>query len=134
MAGAATQVTGACTSLSGGESTQTLSGCNDPTDTGTSGTITTTLKGKKGTAVITWTSGKTTTESFKYKELLGAKDKCPAVPGDTPLAEAVDTSTVTGGTATDLIGKKKLKSTDCAYNTPSSGIIVVNYPGDSVPF
>jgi hypothetical protein len=133
MAGAVTQVTGTCTSLSGGESTQTLSGCNDTSDTGGGGTITTTLSGMSGTASITWDSGKTTTETFKYKESTGSKDKCPAIPGDTALAEAKDTSKVTGGTATDLIGKKKLKSTDCAYNT-ASGIIVVNYPGDSVPF
>jgi hypothetical protein len=134
MAGAVTQVTGTCSSLSGSESSQTLSGCNDTSDTCGSGTITTTLgSGGTGTASISWASGKTTTETFKYKEYTGSKDKCPAMTGDTALAEAKDTSKVTGGTATDLIGKKKLKSTDCAYNT-TSGIIVVNYPGDPVPF
>lgn len=134
VAGAATQVTGTCSSLSGGESSQTLSGCNDSTDTGGGGSVTTTLSGKKGTADITWNSGKTTIEKFKYSELTGAKNKCPAMTGDTKLAEAKEVSTVTGGTATDLIGKKKLKSTDCAYSTASGGITVVNYPGKPVPF
>lgn len=134
VAGATSQVTGSCTSLSGGETSQTLSGCTDTTDTGGGGTITTTLKGKGGTATITWLSGKTSTEKVKFKELLGAKDKCPAMPGDTALAEAQSTSTVTGGTATDLVGKMKLKSTSCAYDTASKTIVVVNYPGTTVPF
>ena len=133
IAGAATQVTGACTTLSGSEASQTLSFCNDLSDTGGGGTITAHESGKKGTASILWTSGKTTTESFTYKELTGSKDKCPAKAGYTAVAEAQETSKVTGGTATDLVGKKKLKSTDCAYKSGST-IIVENYPGDTVPF
>ncbi len=136
IAGAKTkQVTGTCTSLSGSESSESLSGCNDPSDTGGSGTVSVTLSGTSGTASITWSSSKTTIESFTYKESTGKKDKCPAPPaGDTALAEAKETSTVTGGTATDLIGSKKLKSTDCAYTTASGGILVTNYPGKPVPF
>lgn len=136
VAGASGQVTGTCTTLSGGESSQTLSGCNDTADTGGSGTISTTLgSGNSGTSTITWASGKTTDESVSYKESLGKKDKCPAMSGDTALAEAKATSQVTGGTATDLIGSKKLKSTDCAYTNNTTGdIIVVNYPGKPTPF
>ena len=128
----AKQVTGTCTSLSGSDTSQTESGCNDTADTGGGGTISDPTSGMYATS---WDSGLTSTGTESYKEYLGKKDKCPAPPpGDTALAEAKATSVDTGGTATDLIGKKKFKSTACAYEDASGDIIVENYPGTTVPF
>lgn len=118
-------VSGSCTTLTGGETTQSLSGCNDTADTGGSGTSVVTLSGTSGTTTITWASGKTTVESFKAKELIGKKDKCTTPPGDTALAEAKETGKVTGGTATDLV-KGKTKGTVCAFDDASGNIVVQN--------
>ena len=81
-------------------------------------------------------AGLTSTGTVTYKEKFGKSDKCPAAPpGETSLAEATSTNLDTGGTATDLVGTKKLKSTTCAY-TDNSGddIVVNNFPGKTVPF
>ncbi len=126
------QVTGKCTSLSGNESTQTLSGCNDTADTGGGGTIATNTTA--GTYTTTWDSGLTSTGTETYKEKFGKSDKCPAMSGYSALAEADATSVDTGGTATDLIGTKHLKSVACAYEDSMDNIIVENYPGKTIPF
>ncbi len=133
----AKQVTGACTSLSGDETSQSETGCNQTGITGGSGTISTVITGSSGTYTTDWASGLTSTGSVTFKEYLGKKDKCPAgPPGTSALAEAKSTSKDTGGTATTLIGSKKFKATTCAYSDSSEpdGILVENYPGTSTPF
>jgi hypothetical protein len=126
------QVTGTCSSLSGSSTSQNLSGCTDTADTGGSGTIA--VSGSDYTT--TWETGLTSTGTESYKEKFGKADKCPAPPpGETALAEALSTSVDTGGTATDLVGTKKFKGTACAYEvTSDSDIVVVNYPGKTIPF
>lgn len=111
VAGAA-QLTVSCTSLTGNTTTQTVTGCtgSDVAQTGSHGTIkphvnTTT---HKGTATITWSTGKTTTESTSYT--LSSDASCPTKTGYTKLARATTTSVVTGGTATKLKGPEEIHS------------------------
>jgi len=128
-------VTGTCSSLSGGESTQSLTGCNDTPDTGGSGTSSVTIGSPvtTGTTTITWATSLTTTESYTSKLLSAKKDKCPAITGDSNYYEVKEKAKVTGGTATDLVGAK-LKGVECVYQAASGGIYVDNYPGMPVEF
>jgi hypothetical protein len=115
-----------CKTVSGSESTQTISGCtgSDVSQTGTTGSQKAVLKsgtgGKQGTTTIKWKNGKTTIYTFtviaQYKEG-SSSDKCPAVSGKTNIEEAVATITVTGGTTTALKGGKFTEKT-CAYTSP----------------
>lgn len=121
--------TGACTSLSGNESSQVLSGCTDTADTGGQGSA---VESSSTSSTITWVTGLTTTESFTEKESLGSKDKCPAVLGDTAVAEVKEKGKITGGTATDLVGGRST-ATICVYSN-SSGIVLSLFPHSKYTF
>ena len=131
IAGAATQLTVTCTSLTGSNTSQTASGCSgaDVSQTGTHGTITPKVSTttKKGTATITWATGKTTIESTSY--VTSSDTSCPTKPGYTKLARATTTSVVTGGTATKLIGPKKFTAVSCEY--AKGGLKVFNVGKDT---
>ena len=137
-----------CTGLSGGETSQNLSGCSPTTDIGGStavdGDISQTLNAKMtaftATSTITWANSETSTESAKgkitYYTATKNKDKCPATlggAGATPIAEIKESGKLTGGTDTALIGGKT-KGTDCAYSPAAGGIDVVNFPGTVVDY
>jgi hypothetical protein len=115
-AGATTQLTVVCTTLTGSTTSETASGCSgaDVSQTGSKGTITPKVSGKSGTDTIKWTTGKTTTEKFTYTT--GSDASCPAKAGYTKLTEATQTSQVTGGTATKLIGSEKFVGKSCEYS------------------
>jgi hypothetical protein len=135
---AAKPVTGTCSGLNGNATTQTLSGCTDPADTGGGGTSTTTSETVSGTTVtgtdtVTWNTSKTSTETFKGKLESGKKDKCTAPTGDSNVYEVKEKGKVVGGTATDLVNGKT-KGTVCVYSTASGGIVVQNLPGSSTTF
>ena len=120
----AAPLTLSCTTLTGvttataTSSTEHLSGCSGTakTLTGTSGTaaVKTNLSTKKGTAVVTWATHKTTDESYSFTELLGTSNKCPAKTGYSKFAEAKESGTVTGGTATAMKGGA-VTAIACAY-------------------
>jgi hypothetical protein len=138
VAGAKTKpVTGICTGLSGDSTSQTLSGCGDAADTSGGGVSTTTSESVSGSSVtgtdsVAWNSSKTSTESFTGKLKSGKADKCTPSAGETNLYEVKEKGSVTGGTATDLIGGKT-KGTICVFNG-SSGIVVQNFPGTTTTF
>jgi len=125
---------GVCTSETGNATSQTLSGCNQPADTGGSGTVVVNsekVTGKapkqkvKATTTITWATAKTSVETLTGSLLTGVDNKCPAgPPGYTAAAEIIEKGKVTGGTATDLVGSKA-KGTSCAY-TEGTTILVEN--------
>ena len=129
-AGAATQLTVTCTSLTGSNTSQTASGCSgaDVSQTGTHGTITPHVNTTthKGTATIKWATGKTTTESTSY--VTSSDASCPTKTGYTKLARATTTSVVTGGTATKLIGTKKFTAVSCEY--ANGGLKIFNVGKD----
>jgi len=139
IAGAKTKpVTGTCSSLSGNATSQTLSGCTDPADTGGTGVSTTTSEAISGSTVsgtdsVTWSTSKTSTESFTGTLKSGKADKCTAGAGQTNLYEVKEKGSVTGGTATDLVGGKT-KGTICVFSTASGGIVVQNFPATTTTF
>ncbi len=135
----------ACTSLSGNETGQSLSGCTPTTDIGAAGTgtisgISQTFTNPPkdtsftGSATVTWANGNTYTETFKgkitYYTATKNKDKCPALGSDTPVAEIKQTGTLAGS---GPLNGGKTKGTDCAYAN-DSGVVVVNFPGTKVDF
>jgi hypothetical protein len=127
FAGATTAKTLSCTTLTGGETTQAISGCTGSgvSQTGSKGTskVVNNVSKKSGKATITWTSTKKTSiESYTYTEDTGTKNTCAAKTGYTKLAMAVEKGTVTGGTATLLKGGA-VSGTVCAYS--KSGTIYV---------
>ena len=120
IASAAAPLTLSCTTLTGSETAQSISGCtgNASKLTGTKGTSTVKNNLSKETEVATvkWTSTKKTSiESYSYTELTGTKNKCAAKAGYTKLAEAVEKGKVTGGTATAMVGGA-VTGTVCAYS------------------
>ena len=128
---------GTCTSLSGNATSQTMTGCTDSIDTGGSGVSTTTHEAISGSTVsgtdsVAWHSGLTSTESFTGTLKSGKADKCSAPAGDTNLYEVKEKGSVTGGTATHLVGSKT-KGTVCTFTAPS-GVVVKNFPGKLVAF
>lgn len=128
IAGAAAK-TLSCTTLTGNETTEAISGCSGTgsSQTGTKGTATVknNLSKKSGTATITWTSTKKTSiESYTYTEDTGTKNTCAAKTGYAKLAMAVEKGSVTGGTATLLKGGA-VSGTVSAYSK-SSKIYVFN--------
>jgi hypothetical protein len=130
-------VTGTCSGLSGNSTSQTLTGCTDPADTGGGGVSTTTSETVTGSTVagtdsVTWNTSKTSTESFTGALKSGKGDKCTPTSGQTNLYEVKEKGKVTGGTAADLVGGKT-KGTICVFNT-SGGIVVQNFPGSSTTF
>lgn len=131
-------VTGTCSSLSGNETSQTLSGCTDPADTGGGGTSTTTSETVSGSTVtgtdsVSWNTSLTSTESFSGKLKSGKADKCTPSSGQTNLYEVKEKGKVTGGSAMDLIGGKT-KGTVCVFSTATGGFVVQNFPGSSTSF
>jgi hypothetical protein len=133
-----------CTSLSGSETSQSVSGCTPTADIGAAGTgtisgISETLNGAgtkfTGTATVTWANSNAYTETFKgtitYYTATKNKDKCPAPPSGTPLAEIKQTGTLAG---TGPLNKGKTKGTDCAYVPTGGGVAVENFPGTLVDF
>jgi len=116
-----------CTTLSGDETASSFSGCNQPGVTDGTGvtTLNTLSTSDAFTATVTWGSGETTTFGGQLTIIVSntaAKknpDKCPAVPGDTPLAEVKEVGTVTGGTA---LVKGAVKSTECVYSDPNDTV------------
>ena len=123
----ATILTSSCTTLTGNATTQHLSGCSGTALalTGTTGTITVVNHPatKTGVATIKWATAKTTIESYSYSELTGTSDKCPKHGTLSPIAEAKEKGTVTGGTATAMKGGT-FTSTACAY-APSKGVLEI---------
>jgi hypothetical protein len=114
-----------CTTISGNATSQTLSGCSGTasSQTGSSGTS------QVSTKTTTWVTGKTSVESYSYKELTGKKDHCPApAAGYTAVAEVKEKGKVTGGTATLLVGSK-IKGTVCVYEQTSTSDIVIHGDG-----
>ena len=99
-------------------STEHLSGCSGTAQklTGTTGTaaVKTNLATKTGTATVTWATKKTSTESYKFTELTGSKNLCSAKTGYSKVAEAKETGSVKGGTATAMKGGA-VTATACAY-------------------
>ena len=133
-----------CTTLSGSETAQNLSGCTPTTDIGAAGTgaisnISETLNAKgtafTGTATVTWANTNAYTETFKgkitYYTATKNKDKCPAPPSGTPLAEIKQTGTLAGS---GPLNGGKTKGTDCAYVPTGGGVAVENFPGTKVDF
>lgn len=139
IAGAKTKpVTGSCTSLNGNATSQTLSGCTDPADTGGGGVSTTTSETVSGSTVsgtdsVAWNTSLTSTETFTGKLKSGKADKCTASAGQTNEYEVKEKGKVTGGTATDLVGGKTA-GTICVFTTASGGIVVSNFPGTATTF
>ena len=135
-------VKGTCTGESGNATSQTLTGCTVAADTGGSGvtvvnseTVTGTAPKQTvtGTSTITWSTSKTTVESFTGQLLTSTADKCPAGPaGFTAAAEVKEKGSVTGGTATDLVGGK-VKGTSCVYSMGAT-ILVENFPATTISF
>jgi len=115
----ATPLTLSCTSLSGSETAQSISGCTGTAskETGSKGTSTVknNLAKKTGVATVKWTTGKTSIESYSYKELFGSSNKCAAKTSYSKVAEAPETGKVTGGTATAMVGGA-VTGTACAYS------------------
>lgn len=122
----ATPLTLSCTSLSGNQSTQKISGCSGTgkTETGTSGTAKVASTDKSAT--ITWATGKTSIESFTYKNV--TPNVCPAVTGYTKFLEVQETGSVTGGTATGLKGGA-VSGKVCIYKKGTSTTYLVKSLG-----
>jgi hypothetical protein len=111
-----------CTGLSGNESTQTITGCSSNPDAGTGGTSVV------STNTTTWSTGKTSTETYAVKTYSGKKDKCPAEGAILSTLEIKEKGKVTGGTA-NLVGTK-LKATVCLYSNGT----VTQFPGTTLSF
>jgi hypothetical protein len=127
IAGAAAK-TLSCTTLTGTETAQAISGCSGSgsSQTGTKGTVkvVNNVAKKSGVATVTWTSTKKTSiEKYTYVEDTGTKNTCAAKSGYTKVAMAVEKGTVTGGSATGLVGGA-VNGTVCAYS--KSGIHIFN--------
>jgi hypothetical protein len=89
-----------CTGLSGTIlATGSLSGCNDPANTGGSGTFPTT---PTSSATITWASGGTTTGTVSYTE--ASKNTCAS--GDTEEAITGKVTSDTGAGDSVAVGGK----------------------------
>jgi hypothetical protein len=88
--------------------------------TGSKGTITVKndISKDSGTASIKWSTGKTSVETYTYKELTGSGNTCPGKSGYTKLAEAPETGLVTSGSAAAM-DKGKVAATVCAYQKSS---------------
>ncbi len=124
----------ACTSQSGGQDSQTLSGCNHHKITGGGGVIQT-AEGINGSVTIsvTWNSGLTTVEPVTEGHVLtGAGDRCQPPRGYTNDSETKFKGIVTGGTASDLVGGAA-KSTICVFSK-SNTLLVENKPHTYVTF
>ena len=122
IAGAAAK-TVTCTKLTGSgtiaKQTISLSGCtgtaSGQTGSTGSGTATTNSSKKSGTASIKWKTGKTSVETYTFKEDLGSSNNCPAKTGYTKLAKAIETGKVSSGSATELNGGA-VTADACAYS------------------
>ena len=102
------------TTLSGSETSQTVSGCSgsDSAQTGVSGKQVPDIS--KKTAVVTWKTGKTTDYKYTYTLKSGSANTCPAKAKYTKLDLVTETGTITGGTAT-LMKSGPYSGKTCAY-------------------
>jgi hypothetical protein len=116
----ATTLSVTCTKLTGNASTSKLTSCSGTgkAQTGTSGTGKVASNDKSAT--ITWSTHKTSIETFTYKAV--TPNKCAAVTGYTKLIEVTEAGSVTGGTATGLKGSK-VKGTVCIYKKGSAELV-----------
>jgi hypothetical protein len=126
-----------CTNLNGGSGSLTLSGCDDHRDSGGGGVMQIS-EGINGSVTIsvTWNSGLTTVEPVTEGRVLnGAGDRCQPPRGYTNDSEAKFKGTVTGGTASDLVGGAA-KSTICGFSKSnnSNTLLVENKPHTYVTF
>lgn len=119
-ASAATPLTLTCTSLSGNQSTQKISGCSGTGKSETGATGTAKVASSNKSATITWSTKKTSVESFTYKDV--TPNACPAVTGYTSLLEVSESGSVTGGTATGLKGRK-VSGKVCVYDKGSTYLV-----------
>ncbi len=123
-----------CTNLKGNSAGLTLSGCNDDGDTGGGGMMGI-GEGINGsvTITVTWNSGLTTVEANPGGQVLGgAHPACQAPPGYTFDSMSKFKGTVTGGTASDLIGGAA-KVTNCEFSKTYK-VRVENKPNTVVTF
>ena len=106
----ATPVMEICKSVVGSEITLQFTGCTGSKTDGTSATGT--AKGSTGLR-ITFNTGRTAIESYKYKIL--SPNVCPSTFGFVRHAEYAESGSILpGGTATDLVGSK-VSATLCVY-------------------
>ena len=91
-----TPVIVSCTGFTGGNGSASATGCNHASISGGSGSLTSSSTGTAFT--ITWQTGLTASGTTTFKAL--STSTCPA----PYTLEAKDISTVTGGTATAMIG------------------------------
>jgi hypothetical protein len=114
-AGAVTPQTVTCTALTGSETAQTISGCSGTglAQTGATGSS------KVSTKTITWKTKKTSKETYKTVVDSGSKNTCAAKAGYTKVDLIIETGSITGGTATKLVGGKTA-ATVCLYKKGST--------------
>jgi hypothetical protein len=106
LSGPATAGAVVCTALSGnisGTPPPVVSGCNDTTNTGGSGTASGALAPPTGT--LTWAAPAvgTTTIKFKDKILTGKKDKCPKPDGSASIKGKVSGHTGSGSSVSGKV-------------------------------
>ena len=113
-----------CTSLVGGPTMLTFSGCKGSKVDGNTAVGVAT---GSNTITVTFNSGLTAFESYSYKTL--SNDKCTAPTGFISHAEYTETGTIlSGGTATDLVGSK-ISGKQCVFIAQIGGRIRIdNFP------
>jgi hypothetical protein len=114
-AGAATPETVTCTSLTGSETSQAISGCSGTgvAQTGATG------KSVVSTKTITWKTKLTSKETYKTVVYTGSKNTCAVKSGYTKKDLIIETGSITGGTATKLVGGKTSADV-CLYQKGST--------------
>jgi hypothetical protein len=129
-----------CTSQSGragpSSGSDTLSGCNHHRITGGEGALST-IEGINGSVTIrvTWNSGLTTVDPTGGRVLSGNSDLCRPPPGYTNDSEVKWKGTVTGGTASALVGGAA-KSTICVFGKINKPYVelIENKPNTDLTF
>ena len=121
----ATPVTEVCKTVLGSEIKLQFTGCTGSKTDGTSAVGT--AKGSTELK-ITFNTGRTAIESYKYRIL--SPNVCPATFGFVRHAEYVESGSILpGGTATDLVGSK-VSATLCVYVAQiGSRILIKNLHG-----
>jgi hypothetical protein len=109
-----------CTHLTGSETAQSISGCSGTglAQTGISGSSVV------STATITWKTKLTSKEKYKTSVDTGSKNTCANKAGYTKEDLVIETGSITGGTATKLVGGKT--SADVCLYKKGSVFSVVN--------
>jgi len=116
----ATPETVTCTTLTGSSTVQTVSGCSGTgvAQTGTHGTATVATK------TVKWSTAKTSVEKYTLKIDKGTANTCATKSGYTKYALIIETGSVTGGTATKLVGGAV--SADVCVYAKGTALSVVN--------